>query len=378
VREVPFFDLGPRVDPLREELHAALDRVLRARQLVLGPEVHALESEIASLCGTKHAVGVSSGTDALLAALLALGVGPGDEVITTALTFVATGQAIARTGARPVFVDVDARTLQIDPARVEAALGPRTKAILPVHLFGRMADVRSLRALAERAGAFLVEDAAQAIGAHDGELRAGAVGDAGCLSFFPTKNLGALGDGGMVLTNDGELAARVRRLRAHGQVEKNRSLELGGNFRLDELQAAFLRVMLPHLAAWTKRRVANARRYLELFRESGLAVSDGLLSETAVVALPAVREGEVAHQFVVRVRNRDAVRAWLSERRIGTEVYYPVPLHLQPCFDGLGGRTGDLPEAERAAGEVLALPIHPGLEDEDLRAVVAATVGALR
>jgi dTDP-4-amino-4,6-dideoxygalactose transaminase len=367
---IAMLDLRLQHAPIRAELDRALQRVVDAEQFILGPEVAALEEELAAYCGVRHAVGVSSGTDALLVALMALGVGPGDEVVTTPYTFVATVNCIARLGARARFVDVD-ETFNLDPGGLERALTAKTKALLPVHLFGQTADVAALRAQTELP---IVEDAAQAIGAeHDG-VRAGARGELGCLSFFPSKNLGAFGDGGMVLTNDAGLADAVRLLRNQGQRPKYFSVAIGGNFRLDALQAAVLRAKLPHLEGWTAARRANAARYRALFAQANVRASEGTLLPDADVALPLERAGgrHVYNQFVLRCRERDALRAWLAERRIATEVYYPEPMHLQAPFRAWGGGPGDCPNAERAAGESLAIPVHPMLQPADLERVVGA------
>ena len=357
---VPLLDLKAQYASIRDEIRAAIDRVCDSQQFILGPEVEAFEREAAAFVGTRHAVGMSSGTDALLAALWALGVGPGDEVIVPAYTFFATAGAPARLGARPVFVDVDPESLNLDPARVRERLSGRTKAIVPVHLFGRCADLEPLGAL----GVPVVEDAAQAIGARDGKGRAaGAAGRAGCFSFFPSKNLGGFGDGGMVTTDDAALAERLRILRVHGMNPKYRHRVVGGNFRLDALQAAVLRVKLRHLPRWTEARRERAARYRALFREAGLE---------GRVKTPADEPGHVYHQFVIRAPERDALRAHLERSGIGTEVYYPVPLPHQECFAALGHRAGEFPAAERAARESLALPMYPELTEEQQRAVVAA------
>jgi len=350
--KVPLLDLVAQHAEVGAAVEEAVRRVLASGQFILGPAVAELEAQLAARVGRKHAVGVSSGSDALLVSLMALGVGPGDEVVTTPLTFFATAGAIVRLGARPVFADVDPVTFNLDPAAALRAVGPRTKAILPVHLFGRAADVAPLRA----AGIPVVEDAAQALGA----TGVGEVGVATTLSFFPSKNLGAAGDGGMVLTDDAAFADRVRLMRTHGSRPKYVHGVVGGNFRLDTLQAAVLLAKLPFLDGWQRRRAANARRYRE-----GLAATP--------LVLPDDAPGQVWHHFVVRVPDaRDALRGFLKERGVETEVYYPLAMHLQPCFRDLGGREGDLPEAERATREVLALPVHPDLTDAQLDHVVAS------
>jgi dTDP-4-amino-4,6-dideoxygalactose transaminase len=360
--KVPLLDLKAQYVPIRDEIRAAIDRVCDSQHFILGPEVQALEEEIAKFCGAKFAVGMSSGTDALLAALMAANVGPGDEVITTAYSFFATAGAVARLGAKPVFVDIERDTFNIDPRAVESRIGARTKAILPVHLYGRCAELNALQAQAQGRKIALIEDAAQAIGASDSKGRqAGTVGAMGCFSFFPSKNLGAFGDGGLVTTNDPVLAESLRVLRAHGSKPKYYHKIVGGNFRLDALQAAILRVKLKHLPAWTAGRRANADRYRRLFGEAGLGPK---------VVLPGDVAGHIYNQFVIRVENRDRLQAELAEQGIGTEIYYPVPLHLQECFAGLGYRRGDLPVSEEMAATTLALPIYPELTEEMQRHVV--------
>lgn len=360
---VPLLDLRAQYESMRDDIDEAIRRVVESQHFILGPEVEALEREIADYCGTTHAVGVSSGTDALLVALMALGVGPGDEVITTPFTFFATAGTVARLGARTVFVDIEPDTFNIDAARIEAALSPRTKAIIPVHLFGRVADMDTVMRLAGSAGVAVIEDAAQAIGAYDAAgRRAGAIGDIGAFSFFPSKNLGAFGDAGMVTTSDESLARLMRQLRVHGMEPKYFHSMVGGNFRLDALQAAVLRVKLRHLDTWHDGRRRNAARYRELFAQAGIEQ----------VTLPQDVPGHIYNQFVIRIPQRDALRDHLSARAIGTEIYYPLPLHMQACFAGLGYQEGDFPHAERAAREVLALPIYPELEDAALQRVVAS------
>lgn len=353
--KVPLLDLKPQFAPLRSELLAALERVAESQQFILGPEVEGLEREVAVHLGTDFAVGVSSGTDALLIALMALGVSAGDEVITTPFSFFATAGVIARLGARPVFVDIDPATYNLDATAAAAALGSRTKAVLPVHLFGRCADMDPLLEVTSSRDVPVVEDAAQAIGAADAHgRRAGTVGALGCFSFFPSKNLGAFGDAGMVVTADAHLAQLLRILRVHGSEPKYYHALVGGNFRIDALQAAVLRVKLPQLPAWSAARRRNAERYRSLFEAVGLG---------DIVTLPTDVSGHIYNQFVVRVPRRNALRRHLAEHDIGSEVYYPVPLHLQECFRYLGHRPGDFPHAERAAGEVLALPIYPELTE---------------
>jgi dTDP-4-amino-4,6-dideoxygalactose transaminase len=358
--KVPLLDLKSQYASIRQDVRAAIDRVCESQRFILGPEVSGLEEDVARFCGTQAAVGVSSGTDALLAALMALDVGPGDEVITSPYSFFATAGVIARLGARAVFVDIEPHTFNLDPRRLRERITGRTKAVMPVHLFGRCADNA---AIAEAAGPILIiEDAAQAIGARDAQGRcAGTVGALGCLSFFPSKNLGGFGDGGMIVTNDVDLAEKIRILRVHGSKPKYHHHVVGGNFRLDALQAAVLRVKLKHLPAWTEARRRNADRYRTLFTEAGCL---------EWVRLPEDAPGHIYNQFVVRLPERDAVRAHLKENGVETEVYYPVPLHLQECFRDLGYREGEFPESEAAARDSLAIPIYPELSEEQQAQVV--------
>lgn len=363
---VPLLDLKAQYASIRGEIREALDRVMDSQQFILGPEVEAFEKEIADYCGCRYAVGVSSGTDALLVVLMALGIQPGDEVITPAFSFFATAGAIARLGARPVFVDIDPQTFNIDPEAIELCITPRTKAILPVHLFGQMADMDAINAIAAKNNLPVIEDAAQAIGAERGGKRAGSAGDAGCLSFFPSKNLGAFGDAGMVTTNDAALAERVRMLRMHGFSSRYVNALLGGNFRLDAMQAAVLRVKLRYLDQWTEARQRNAAEYRKLLATRPQASGGG-------VGLPLERPGRhVYNQFVIRHSRRDELMAALKQDGIGCEIYYPVPSHLQPCFAELGYLPGDFVESERASRECLALPIYPELCSEMLHRVSAA------
>ena len=364
-QRVPLLDLQAQYATIRTEVLAAITRVCDAQRFILGPEVDSLELELATILGAPHAVGVSSGTDALLLALMALEVGQGDEVVTSPFSFFATAGSIARLGARPVFVDVDPATFNLDSAKLAASITPKTKAIIPVHLFGQSADLAPILEVAGRAGIPVVEDAAQAIGARYRDLAVGTYGAIGCFSFFPTKNLGGFGDGGLVTTADSSLARRMRSLRQHGMDVKYHHDYVGANFRLDALQAAVLRVKLPHLASWTAARQRNAERYRTLFAQSRL--SD-------IVRLPVQTPDRthIYNQFVIRVPERDRLRARLQEQRIGTEIYYPVPLHLQACFGGLGYTRGAFPAAEAAAGEVLALPIYPELTEAQQAWVVEA------
>ena len=349
--QVPLRDVAAETAELRGDLDAAWARVLASGQFIGGPELESFERELAAAASCARAVGVSSGTDALLVALMALGIGPGDEVITTPFTFFATAGAIARLGARPVFADIDPATFNLDPEAAAAAVTPRSRAILPVHLFGLPAPVAPLAAL----NLPVLEDAAQSLGAGP------VLGDAAAVSFFPTKNLGALGDAGAVLTDDTELADRVALLRNHGARPKYHHVAIGGNFRLDALQAACLRAKLPRLAGWTAARRAVAARYRDLFASAGLA---------GRVTLPPHGADHVYHHFVLRTPRRDALRAQLAAAGIATEIYYPTPLHLQPCFAELGQGPGSLPHAERAAAEALAIPCHPHIAPETQAHVV--------
>lgn len=359
---VPLLDLKAQFAPLRAEILSAIERVVDSQHFILGPEVQALESEVAAYCDTDHGIGVSSGTDALLVALMAVDIGPGDEVICPAFTFFATAGAIARLGATPVFVDIDADTYNICAESVRNAVTDRTRAIVPVHLYGQMADMAEICAIARERDLVVIEDAAQAIGARYKNEAAGSIGDIGCLSFFPSKNLGAFGDGGMVLTSREELADRVRLLRNHGYYPKYYNREVGGNFRLDALQAAILRIKLPHLDRWTEMRRRNAGRYRELLADTPV----GLPKEDPECF-------HIYNQFVVRSPERAHIMELFRERKIGCEIYYPVPLHLQECFQRLGYQKGALPVSEQAAEEVLALPIYPELTDEQLQ-FVARTI----
>jgi dTDP-4-amino-4,6-dideoxygalactose transaminase len=354
--KVPLLDLTAQYKTIRWQVRSAIDRVCESQVFILGPEVTACERDIASFCGAGHAIGVSSGTDALLVALMAAGVAPGDEVITSPFTFFATAGVIARLGARPVFVDIEAENFNLDPDAIESRLTRRTKAILPVHLFGRCAAMEPILEIAAKHGLTVIEDAAQSIGARNSHGHAaGTIGDLGCFSFFPSKNLGAFGDAGMVVTQNAKLAESVRVLRVHGGKPKYYHKQIGGNFRLDALQAAVLRVKLSYLPLWTAGRRQNAARYRELFDHSGLSPH---------VTLPQDVPGHIYNQFVIRCVNRDVLQAFLREREIETEIYYPVPLHLQECFAELGYARGEFPQAEAAAQEVLALPIYPELSEE--------------
>ncbi|MDQ1589661.1 MAG: hypothetical protein QOG71_288 [Pyrinomonadaceae bacterium] len=361
---VPLLDLRQQHAHLREELRAATDRVLDSQQFVLGEEVRLLEEEIARYSTTRHAVGCASGSDALLLALMALDIKAGDEVITTPFSFFATASAVTRTGATPVFVDIEPRTYNLDPSLVEAAISERTRALLPVHLYGQCAAMDALAEVAARHNLPLIEDAAQAIGAEDNGRRAGSMSTIGCFSFYPTKNLGAAGDAGMLTTNDDALAARLRTLRVHGGATEYLHTEIGINSRLDALQAAILRVKLPHLDSWSQARRERAETYSLLLTNARLAFN---------LRVPFIRENvrHIFHQYVVRVpEHRDALIEHLRAHGVGCKIYYPVPLHLQECFRYLGYAAGALPEAERAARETLALPIYPELRLEQQQYVV--------
>jgi dTDP-4-amino-4,6-dideoxygalactose transaminase len=363
-------DLKAQYAPLKDEIETVISEVCDSQYFVMGPKVTELEEQIAAYSQASHGIGVSSGTDALLVALMALDIGAGDEVVTTPFTFFATGGVVSRLGARPVYCDIDPETYNLDPALVRQFLesecerrggdlvnkstGGRVRVLMPVHLFGQMADMTALMAIAADYGLKVVEDAAQAIGAEDADgRRAGSIGNIGCFSFFPSKNLGAFGDGGMCVANDADLAEKLRVLRLHGGKPKYYHSMIGGNFRLDALQAAILTVKLKCLDAWTAGRQQNASAYDELFARFGDAVKT-----------PVVKPGRhIFNQYTIRVADRDGLRNHLASRNIGTEIYYPVPLHLQACFANLGYREGDLPEAEAAAKSVLAVPIYPELTE---------------
>ncbi len=367
---VPLLDLTRYGAELDDEIARAVAEVFRTGRFVLGPANEDFEAALAKFLGARHVVGVSSGTDALLAALMALEIGPGDEVVTSPFSFFASAGVVARLGARPVFVDIEPATFNLDPSRLEAALTPRTKAIQPVHLYGQCADMDPILEVASRRGIPVLEDACQAIGASYRGRAAGTLGAMGAFSFYPTKNLGAAGDAGAVATGDDRLAAALRSLRVHGSSATYLHDRVGGNFRLDALQAAVLGVKLTRLPAWNERRRAIAKRYDACF--AGAAAAGRL---TVPVEAPGRRHAY--HQYVVRVPDRDGVRRRLSERGVASSVFYPVPLHLQTCFRDLGGRPGDFPEAERAAGEVLAIPVFPELTDAEVERVADAVLASL-
>ena len=362
--KVPLLDLQDQYQGLREELLGAVTRVMDSQHFVLGDEGRKLEAAIAEYCGTKFAIGCASGSDALLLALMALDIKAGDEVVTTPFSFFATASAITRLGARPVFVDIDPLTYNIDPGAVSRAITARTKAIMPVHLYGQCADMKALIEIAERQRIPIVEDAAQAIGAEDGGRRAGSLGTIGCFSFYPTKNLGGAGDGGIITTNNPELATRLRTLRVHGGAVEYHHAEVGINSRLDELQAAVLRVKLTQLDEWSNRRAENAARY-----DSMVQAKKPNFEAVTPFVRPNVRH--IFHQYVLRIPNhRDALVKHLANNGVGTGIYYPVPLHMQACFLYLGYQQGDFPEAERAAEETLALPVYPELGEAKQHKVV--------
>jgi dTDP-4-amino-4,6-dideoxygalactose transaminase len=381
--QVPLLDLKAQFAQIRDAVMPAIERVCAVQQFILGENVRALEAELAHYLSSAEAVGVSSGTDALLLALMALGIGAGDEVITSPFSFFATAGTIARTAARPIFCDIDPETFNLSPSAVHAFIqercaridgrlvhrttGGHVRAIMPVHLYGQAADLDALLAIAREHGLKVIEDAAQAIGTEDAQYkRVGSRGDVGCFSFFPSKNLGAFGDAGLCTANDADLAERLRVMRVHGGKPKYFHSLIGGNFRIDELQAAVLRIKLKYLDEWSEARQRNAAFYSAAFSRSSLGER---------LIIPAVRPGRhIFNQYVVRVRDRDALRAHLAGRGVGTEIYYPVPLHLQECFTYLGYQRGELPESERAAEETLALPIYPELTREQLEYVVASTV----
>lgn len=361
----PFLDLKAQFASIRDEVMTAVAEVLESQQFVLGPEVQAFEEEISTKLGTKFAIGCASGTDALILALMAARIGPGDEVITTPFSFVATAGAIAQVGARPVFVDIDAASFNIDADKIEAAITPKTRAIVPVHLFGLPADLSPILDIAGRKNLLVIEDAAQAIGSQYNGQFVGTMGDFGCFSFFPSKNLGAAGDGGLITTNDSAMAERLRMIRVHGSKSKYVHEIHGINSRLDALQAAVLRVKLRHLDGWAEGRSKRAERYRRLFEEQGL---------TRFVGCPAV-PGRCFHhvynQFTIRAERRDELKECLRRDGIPSEIYYPLCLHLQHAFSGLGYRAGQMPIAEKASAEVLSLPVFPELKDEQQDAVVA-------
>ena len=363
---VPLLDLKEQNALLRPQIEAALGRVLDTNGFILGAEVAELEKELAEYCSVQHAIGCASGSDAILLALMALDVGPGDEVITTPYSFFATVSSITRLGATPVFVDIESDTYNIDPAKIESQITAKTKAIEPVHLYGQPANMREINEIAQRHGISVVEDAAQAIGAEEGGIRVGSLGRIGCFSFYPSKNLGGMGDGGFLTTNDDALAQKLRALRVHGSEERYYHKYVGLNSRLDGFQGAVLRVKLPLLDAWTERRRENAANYSRLFAEYGLG---------SKVILPVERQTSrhIYNQYVITVPDhRDELRSHLTAKGVGTDIYYPLPLHMQECFAYLGHGQGDFPVSEKAADDTLALPIYPELRAEQQEFVVAS------
>ena len=368
--KVPLLDLKAQYIKIRDEIRIAMDVVCDTQYFILGPKVEKFEANVAAYCGVKHGVGVSSGTDSLLISLMDLGLNPGDEVITTPFTFFATAGVISRLKAKPVFVDIDPVTFNIDPTRIEKVITPKTKAIMPVHLFGQCADMDPITVVAQKHNLSVVEDAAQSIGAEYKGRRAGSFGHYGCFSFFPSKNLGAFGDAGMVVVNDKERYEHLMVLRMHGAKPKYYHKCIGGNFRLDALQAAVLDVKLKYLDQWSAARRHNADFYDRAFLSSGL-VERGLVSTPkAVYKESGDTNHHIYNQYTIRAKNRDGLRAHLRDADIGVEIYYPVPLHLQDCYRYLGHKAGDFPESEQAADEVLALPIYPELTEDQKTYVV--------
>jgi len=373
--KVPLLDLQAQYRSLKDEILPEVDRLIDSQKFILGSSVEKLEAEIASYCCVEYGIGVASGSDALLLALMAAGVCPGDEVITTPYTFFATVSTIVRLGATPVFVDIDPASYNIDPSRVEEKITERTKALLPVHLFGQAADMDPILKIAVKHNLVVIEDAAQAIGVEYSGKRAGALGDAGCLSFFPSKNLGGFGDGGMVVTRRSDLAEKIRSLRVHGMgTELYVHDSVGINSRLDALQAVVLSVKLKYLNAWHRKRRQNAKTYSRFFDQSGLLKGQTVTPPKEIYAVNSGDQENLVHiynQYVIRTRDRDGLKAYLAEQGIGTAVYYPISLHLQKCFAFLGHGSGDFPESERASRETLALPIYPELTEEMQEYVVA-------
>ncbi len=372
--KVPLLDLKPQYEALSNELDAAVSKVVKSQYFILGPEVESFEANIADYCNVEHAIGVSSGTDALIVAMMAMGIGPGDEVITTPYTFFGTMGSIVRLGAKPVLVDIEPDTFNIDVSKIEAAITDKTRAIIPVHLFGQMADMRAINLIAREHDLLVIEDAAQAIGAKQNGRPACSFGHMGCLSFFPTKNLGGFGDGGMVVTEDSDYATIARQLRNHGMEPKYYHDRVGGNFRLDALQAAVLNVKLKHLNTWHEQRRENAALYNKLFKAAGLARSADELDTglKAGLVLPIEKQNNyhIYNQFVIYSENRDALMEHMKAHDVGCEIYYPLALHEQECFRLLGYKKGDFPNAERAASMSLALPIYPDLTTGMIERVV--------
>jgi len=365
---VPLLDLKAQYSTIKAEVEAAIQEVMESQHFILGPKVEQCEQAIAQYSGCSHAVGVTSGSDALLVCLMAENIGPGDEVITTPYTFFATVGAITRVGATPVFADIDPVSYNLDASQIASKVTAKTRAIIPVHLYGQMADMDAVMSVAGKNKLVVIEDAAQALGAEGKGRRAGSIGHYGCFSFFPSKNLGAAGDGGMIVTNDAGRAEKLRCLRAHGSKPKYHHKIVGGNFRLDALQAAIVSAKLPHLDQWTADRQKNAKKYDQLFSEAGLTTGS---NGSSFVSLPSVLTNRhIFNQYVIRVSRRDELQAALQQKGIGTEVYYPIPMHLQECFAFLGHGVGAYPESELAAKQTLALPIYPELDEAQLRYVV--------
>jgi dTDP-4-amino-4,6-dideoxygalactose transaminase len=364
--QVPSLDLKAQYAKIKKDVLAAIEEVLDSQVCIGGPKVAELERQIAAISDCKFAVGVSSGTDALLISLMSLGIGSGDEVITTPFTFFATAGCIVRVGAKPVFVDIDAKTYNINPSLIEKAITRKTKAIIPVHLYGQMADMDPIMGIAKKHNLFVIEDAAQSIGSAYKGRKAGSIGTCGCFSFYPTKNLSGIGDGGMVATNDEKLAAKMKIMRDHGQNPTYYYNFVGGNFRLDAVQAAALLVKLPHLEEWSQARRVNGEYYSKKF--AGTAVQTPYISPNCVT---------IYNQYVIRVPNRDKLAEHLKKNNIGCAIYYPMPLHLQKCFEYLGYKKGDFPESEKAANEVLAIPVYPELTDQMKECVVETVLEAL-
>lgn len=371
---IPLLDLKAQYASIRDEIRPAIERVIESQSFILGPEVEAFEHEIAAYCGVRYAVGVSSGTDGLLAALMALDIKPGDEVVTTPFSFFATAGVIARLQAVPVFIDIDPVTFNLEPELLEAAIKPRTKAILPVHLFGQCADMDPILAIAREHSIPVVEDACQAVGAEYKGRRSGSLGDLGVFSFFPSKNLGGFGDGGMVVTNDASLYEKLVLLRQHGSAKTYHHKIVGGNFRLDALQASVLRIKLRYLDDWSAARRANAEFYSRRLSESGLLTRSALRIPVPVREKEGDFHNHVYNQYTLRVMKRDELRESLRIAGIETSIYYPVPLHLQPCFVGLGYKEGDLLEAEKTSGEVLSIPVYPELTVEQKEYIIGKII----
>jgi dTDP-4-amino-4,6-dideoxygalactose transaminase len=376
--QIPLLDLKAQYALIRGEIKTAIGEVIESQSFILGPKVETLEKEIAAISGTNYAIGVSSGTDALLVALMALGIKPGDEVITTPFTFFATAGVIARVAAIPIFVDIDRVTFNIDPKQIERVISKRTKAIIPVHLFGQCADMNPMLAVARDHKIAVIEDAAQSIGAEYRSKKAGSMGTAGTFSFFPSKNLGCFGDGGMVVTNDTSIAEVIRSLRHHGAIGPYDHRLVGGNFRLDAIQAAVLSVKLRYLEGWSAARRENARYYDRRFLESGLTESGFVETPKAVYAAGCDKNYHIYNQYTLRAKDRDGLQSHLKEAGVGSAIYYPIPLHLQGCFKSLGYVEGSFSASERAAKEVLSIPVYPELTVEQKEHVVEAVISFYR